>query len=248
LPAREGAEVFSGSEKIGTVTSGGFSPTLQAPIAMAYVAAEYAAIGTALEVEVRGKRLAAKHLRHHADQRIDADDLSRRTEEQAANLEETAGAITSINSSVRESAATSATARTTINATSTRAQDGAQIVTEAVAAMQQIESSSQEINSIIAVIETISFQTNLLALNAGVEAARAGEAGKGFAVVASEVRDLAQRSAESATAIKQLVATSKDEVAVGVARVQQLVNLLASLVARFTDIAGQIDTIAMGSQ
>ena len=59
LPAREGAEVFSSEDKIGTVTSGGFSPTLGAPIAMAYVAAEHAAIGTALEVEVRGKRLAA---------------------------------------------------------------------------------------------------------------------------------------------------------------------------------------------
>lgn len=59
LPAREGAEVFSGADKIGIVTSGGFSPTLQAPVAMAYVAAEYAAIGTQFEVEVRGKRLAA---------------------------------------------------------------------------------------------------------------------------------------------------------------------------------------------
>lgn len=59
LPAREGAEVFSGAEKIGIVTSGGFSPMLQAPIAMAYVASPHAATGTALEVEVRGKRLAA---------------------------------------------------------------------------------------------------------------------------------------------------------------------------------------------
>ncbi len=59
LPAREGAEVFSGSAKIGVVTSGGFSPTLGAPIAMAYVASEYAAAGTQIEVEVRGKRLAA---------------------------------------------------------------------------------------------------------------------------------------------------------------------------------------------
>jgi aminomethyltransferase len=59
LPAREGAEVFAGSERVGTVTSGGFSPTLGAPIAMAYVASEHAATGTALEVEVRGKRLAA---------------------------------------------------------------------------------------------------------------------------------------------------------------------------------------------
>ncbi|MBU7580549.1 MAG: glycine cleavage system protein T, partial [Porphyrobacter sp.] len=59
LPAREGAEVFSGADHIGTVTSGGFSPTLQAPIAMAYVASDYAAIGTQIEVEVRGRRLAA---------------------------------------------------------------------------------------------------------------------------------------------------------------------------------------------
>lgn len=59
LPAREGAEVFSGSDKVGIVTSGGFSPTLQAPIAMAYVASDHAATGTALEIEVRGKRLAA---------------------------------------------------------------------------------------------------------------------------------------------------------------------------------------------
>jgi aminomethyltransferase len=58
LPAREGAEVFSGTEKVGIVTSGGFSPTLSAPIAMAYVASDHAAIGTALEAEVRGKRIA----------------------------------------------------------------------------------------------------------------------------------------------------------------------------------------------
>ena len=59
LPAREGAEVFAGEAHIGTVTSGGFSPTLGAPIAMAYVAAAHAAPGTALAVEVRGKRLTA---------------------------------------------------------------------------------------------------------------------------------------------------------------------------------------------
>ena len=59
LPAREGAEVFAGAERVGTVTSGGFSPTLGAPIAMAYVDAAHAALGTALTCEVRGKRLAA---------------------------------------------------------------------------------------------------------------------------------------------------------------------------------------------
>jgi len=60
LPAREGAQVFAGERNVGTVTSGGFSPTLGHPIAMAYVAADHAAAGTALEIEVRGKRLAAR--------------------------------------------------------------------------------------------------------------------------------------------------------------------------------------------
>ena len=59
LPAREGAEVFVGDTRVGTVTSGGFSPTLGQPIAMAYVDAAHAAPGTALEIEVRNKRLAA---------------------------------------------------------------------------------------------------------------------------------------------------------------------------------------------
>lgn len=59
LPAREGAVVYKGDTRIGTVTSGGFAPSLEAPIAMAYVEAAHAADGTALEIEVRGKRLAA---------------------------------------------------------------------------------------------------------------------------------------------------------------------------------------------
>ena len=59
MPAREGAEVYSGETKVGTVTSGGFSPTLGQPIAMAYVDIAQAAEGTVLEIEVRGKRLPA---------------------------------------------------------------------------------------------------------------------------------------------------------------------------------------------
>ncbi|MBD2840833.1 glycine cleavage system aminomethyltransferase GcvT [Erythrobacter sp. KMU-140] len=59
MPAREGADVFAGDTKVGIVTSGGFSPTLGRPIAMAYVDALHAAEGTALECEVRGKRLPA---------------------------------------------------------------------------------------------------------------------------------------------------------------------------------------------
>lgn len=60
MPAREGAAIFAGDAAVGTVTSGGFAPTVGAPIAMGWVDAAHAAPGTALEIEVRGKRIAAK--------------------------------------------------------------------------------------------------------------------------------------------------------------------------------------------
>lgn len=173
-----------------------------------------------------------------------ADDLSRRTESQAANLEETASAITSINASVQESAATSASARRTIAETTARARDGEQIVSEAVGAMQQIESSSQEITSIIAVIDGIAFQTNLLALNAGVEAARAGEAGKGFAVVANEVRALAQRCADAADEVKALISASSVQVGRGVDLVGRSGEAFAAIARDVAVLSDAIQTIA----
>ena len=173
-----------------------------------------------------------------------ADDLSRRTEEQAANLEETATAIAAINTSVQDSASTSASARTTIGEAIQRAEDGSTIVTEAVGAMQQIESSSQEITSIIAVIESISFQTNLLALNAGVEAARAGEAGKGFAVVANEVRALAQRCAEAADEVKALISASSVQVSRGVDLVGRSGDAFAAITRDIAALSSAIQTIA----
>jgi len=58
-PVREGATIYDGDQAIGTITSGGHAPTLQAPIAMGYVSTDRSALGTALEIEVRGKRIAA---------------------------------------------------------------------------------------------------------------------------------------------------------------------------------------------
>lgn len=59
LPAREGAEVFAGETRVGAVTSGGFAPSVGQPVAMAYVEASHAVDGKGLEIEVRGRRLAA---------------------------------------------------------------------------------------------------------------------------------------------------------------------------------------------
>ncbi len=59
MPAREGAPIFNGQTQVGVLTSGGFAPSLEAPIAMGYVQTTFAAPGTDLEIEVRGKRIAA---------------------------------------------------------------------------------------------------------------------------------------------------------------------------------------------
>lgn len=174
-------------------------------------------------------------------------DLASKTEQQTAAIETVARTAGKLLREIEGQVSLWSTTRATALGAKADADRGADDISGAVEAMNRIEASSAEIGETIAFIDTIAFQTNLLALNAGVEAARAGEAGKGFAVVANEVRELAQRSAQSASAIKQMIASSKDEVTLGVTRVQQMVSLLASLVTRFSDIAGQVDDIAAGS-
>jgi methyl-accepting chemotaxis protein len=117
-----------------------------------------------------------------------------------------------------------------------------------MAAMSAIERSSQEIDRIIGLIDSIAFQTNLLALNAGVEAARAGDAGKGFAVVATEVRALAQRSADAASEIRTLIATSSREVAGGVSLVSRTGEAITAMVGRVGTLATLVGEITEATQ
>ena len=113
-----------------------------------------------------------------------------------------------------------------------------EIVSEAISAMSDIEQSAERIGQIIGVIDDIAFQTNLLALNAGIEAARAGESGRGFAVVAQEVRALAQRSADAAREIKQLVTTTKSQVDGGVQMVGRTQSAIGGIVEQVSAING----------
>lgn len=161
-------------------------------------------------------------------------DLSHRTEEQAASLEETSASMEQMSATVRRNAENAATASMSAGRTRDVATRGASVASRAVEAMARIEQSSHKIGDIITVIDEIARQTNLLALNAAVEAARAGEAGRGFAVVASEVRSLAQRSAQAAKDIKELITNSTGLVAEGV----QLVNEAG---ASLDEIAGSVE-------
>src|SRR4030095_11117788 len=114
---------------------------------------------------------------------------------------------------------------------------------QVVQTMGEIQTSSRKIGDIIGVIDGIAFQTNILARNAAVEAARAGEQGRGFAVVAAEVRSLAQRSANAAKEIKQLITDSVVKVEEGSVLVDQAgrtMNEIVTSVKKVTDIIADI--------
>ena len=169
--------------------------------------------------------------------------LSQRTEEQASSLEETASAMEEMTSTVKQSADNASQANQLAGAARQRAEKGGSVVTAAVAAMGEINSSSKKIADIIGVIDEIAFQTNLLALNAAVEAARAGEQGRGFAVVASEVRNLAGRSATAAKEIKTLIKDSVAKVEEGTKLVDESGKALGEIgtaVAKVTDVIAEI--------
>ncbi len=177
-----------------------------------------------------------------------SDDLSRRTEQQAASLEETAAALDQITATVRKTAEGANSARDAVGVARGDAERSGVVVSDAVAAMSEIESSARQISQIIGVIDEIAFQTNLLALNAGVEAARAGDAGRGFAVVASEVRALAQRSAEAAKEIKALISASSQQVERGVGLVGETGKVLERILTQVTAISTVVTEIAASAQ
>jgi methyl-accepting chemotaxis protein len=177
-----------------------------------------------------------------------ADDLSRRTEQQAASLEETAAALDQITVNVGNSSKRTHEARSVAGQANESARKSGAIVSGAVDAMGRIEHSSSQISNIIGVIDEIAFQTNLLALNAGVEAARAGDAGKGFAVVAQEVRELAQRSANAAKEIKDLIRNSAVEVESGVRLVRETGEALRTIEGFIVTINQHMDAIAVSAQ
>ena len=177
-----------------------------------------------------------------------AEDLSKRTEQQAASLEETAAALDEITANVKNASERAEEARQAAATAGGNAERSGKVVADAVGAMSRIETSSNQISNIIGVIDEIAFQTNLLALNAGVEAARAGEAGKGFAVVAQEVRELAQRSAQAAKEIKDLIRNSSDEVSVGVKLVSETGEALRTIQENIVVVNDHMEAITSSAR
>ncbi|WP_304528720.1 methyl-accepting chemotaxis protein [Paraglaciecola sp. MB-3u-78] len=170
-------------------------------------------------------------------------DLSSRTEEQASSLEETASSMEELTGTVRLNSENANQANSLASEASTVAMEGGETIQKVVATMASINESANKISDIIGVIDGIAFQTNILALNAAVEAARAGEQGRGFAVVASEVRTLAQRSANAAKDIKELISDSVSKIENGNVLVNQsgeTMDKVVTSIKRVNDIMSEI--------
>jgi hypothetical protein len=173
--------------------------------------------------------------------------LNERTQNQASALEQTAASVEQLTATVKQNAEQASQAHVLGNGVAKQAEVSAGVVRNAIDAMDEIKQASKEIADIIGVIDEIAFQTNLLALNASVEAARAGEQGRGFAVVAAEVRALAQRSAEAAKQIKELINGSVAKMQVGAELVTNSGKSLFAITADIKQVTHILADIAAAS-
>ncbi|MFC0179309.1 methyl-accepting chemotaxis protein [Thorsellia kenyensis] len=174
-------------------------------------------------------------------------DLSQRTDDELASLEQTSVSMTQLTETVRANALTAATADTLTQATVDMVDQGSAAMENMLKTVNGMGESASKINDITSVIEGIAFQTNILALNAAVEAARAGEQGRGFAVVANEVRTLAQRSSTAAQEIQNLIDSSVHMSNESITRAAEVDELMDKIKESINEVSILINQIAIAS-
>ncbi len=175
-------------------------------------------------------------------------DLSRRTDEQAATLVETAASMEELSATVMQNAENCRNANVAVEQVGGRADEAVRSMQLVTSTMAGIKASTKKITEFVGIVEGIAFQTNILALNAAVEAARAGDQGRGFAMVAAEVRALAQRSADATTQIKALISASTGKVSDGAALVTKAEQAVGRAVAGIRSAVELIGSVAAASE
>jgi methyl-accepting chemotaxis protein len=194
-------------------------------------------------------RSGSQAIEHSVSQLVAGNnDLSQRTEAQAASLEEASSSMEEFTASVRETADNARKADQLAQGAASSAEQGSQAMGQVVGNMEAISASSKKVADITSVIDSIAFQTNILALNAAVEAARAGEQGRGFAVVAAEVRSLAQRCAQAAKEIKGLIVDSTRQIEHGGQLVSQVSASMDGIVKQAKQVSEVIGDISRAAK
>jgi methyl-accepting chemotaxis protein len=176
-----------------------------------------------------------------------AQKLSIASNQQAASLEETAASIEEITGTIKSTVEKAQEMAQIATSTQSSAQSGKTLAQKTAVAMEEINTSTEAINEAIAIIDQIAFQTNILSLNAAVEAATAGDAGKGFAVVAGEVRNLANRSAEAAKDIKELVIQAQEKTTEGKEISNEMMEAFSSLSEQISNTSEMVNGVANAS-
>ncbi len=199
--------------------------------------------------DIVGEAVTASYIVGDASAQVSqgSNDLSGRVQQQAAALEETSATMNEMAAAVQTNTANARRVADLANQVKAQSGAGVDVMQQTIHAMQSIRESSSKIADIVTLIDGIAFQTNLLALNAAVEAARAGEHGRGFAVVAGEVRALAQKSADAAKDIKNLITDSVSRVENGTQLAEKSGEMLNGISDAVEQVAGMINEIATAS-